>query len=497
MSELSRIAGEIDGVQVEGPTPDGVEVGGLVLDSREVAAGDLFACVPGAASDGHDHAHAAVEAGAVALLAERPLEGLDVPQLVVPSVRAALGTAANVVWDWPSRELEVYGVTGTNGKTTVTHLLRSILEQAGHTVGVIGTLGARIGDERIETGFTTPEAPGLQATLRAMADRGCDAVTMEVSSHALDQGRVDGTRFAATCFTNLTRDHLDYHTGFEDYFAAKRRLFTTTDDGELRPAAVNVDNEWGNRLFDELVHSEREDVPVWGYTTTGMARASVSAKYLLSPTGASITIESPVGDVEIASPLRGRFNVENVLSAATVALLAGVGPEDIAAGVAATGGVPGRFQAIDAGQDFQVIVDYAHTPDSLENVLRSAVDITDGDVILVFGCGGDRDRSKRPIMGQAAARLADVAIVTSDNPRSEDPKAIIREIVVGMRGARAEVVVEVDRQAAIEQAIGRARTGDTVVIAGKGHELGQEFADRTIPFDDSAVARAALDGAAV
>lgn len=495
MTLLSDISSFLDGADLRG---DGaVEVTSLAQDTRRVQPGALFCCVPGATRDGHDFAADAVAAGAVALLVERELAQIDVAQIVVPSVRSVMGPLADHFYDEPSKRVDVFGVTGTNGKTTTTYLLRAMLAAAGRTSGMIGTTGVIAGGEELVTGFTTPEAIDLHQLLRAMVDAGDDSAAIEVSSHALDQHRADNVRYAAVGFTNLTRDHLDYHKSFEAYYQAKRLLFTTPGpEGQHFPAAINCDDEWGSRLFDELVHAERDGVPVWGWTMREMNRASVSASYALLPDGASIKVESPVGDFHLKSRLRGRFNVENVMTAATMALLAGLTPDDIQAGLDQISGVRGRFEPVEAGQDFTVLVDYAHTPDSLEQVLDSARAFCDRNLIVVFGCGGDRDRSKRPLMGRAASKGADLAIVTSDNPRSEDPAAIIAEIKRGMRGD-ADIVEEVDRRAAIERAITEAGKGDVVVIAGKGHEQGQTFADETVPFDDVTVVREALEAVGV
>jgi UDP-N-acetylmuramoyl-L-alanyl-D-glutamate--2,6-diaminopimelate ligase len=476
---------------------EGVEIRDLAMRSDEVAKGALFFCVTGSSSDGHEYAADAIAAGAVALVVERELT-VDVPQIVVENTRAFMGPMSSAFFGEPSAALEVFGVTGTNGKTTTAHLLFAMLEAAGRAPGLIGTVGARIGGEDRELGFTTPEAIDLQRILAMMVDAGNQSCSMEVSSHALEQHRALGTRFASVGFSNLTRDHLDYHRSFEAYYLAKRKLFETPGpNGEHWPAAINCDDEWGRRLFDELVHADRNEVPVWGYTLKGMNRASVSATYRLTPSGSVVHIESPVGDFTVESNLRGRFNVENVLCAATMALLAGMTPEQIQTGVANLPGVRGRFEPVEAGQPFGVFVDYAHTPDSLEQVLSSARGICDGQLIVVFGCGGDRDRSKRPRMGRVAASLADVAILTSDNPRSEDPAAIIAEVEKGMRRATATVVVEPDRRAAIAAAMERAGAGDVVIVAGKGHEQGQILGDDVVPFDDVAVAREALESLAV
>jgi UDP-N-acetylmuramoyl-L-alanyl-D-glutamate--2,6-diaminopimelate ligase len=428
---------------------------------------------------------------------DRELPVADATQIQVEDVRIAMGLMADRFYGEPTKRLEVFGITGTNGKTTTAHLVYAMLEAADLKPGMIGTIGARIGDEVRDVGFTTPQAPQLQKLFSEMVETGHGSCAIEVSSHALDQHRATGTRFAAVGFSNLTQDHLDYHRSFEAYYQAKRKLFSEPGpEGQHWPAAINCDDDWGSRLFDELVHVDRAEVPVWGYTLHGMNRASVSAKYQLTPTGASITFESPIGEFTVKSKLRGRFNVENVVCATTMALLAELTPKQIQAGLDRVAGVRGRFEPVEEGQPFQVLVDYAHTPDSLEQVLSSARSICDGNLILVFGCGGDRDRTKRPMMGRVAAQNADIAIVTSDNPRSEEPDAIIAQIKKGMRGS-ADITIEPDRRAAIHAAIEQAEAGDVVVIAGKGHEQGQQFADELLPFDDATVAREALAAAAV
>jgi len=496
VSDLSEIIEGLDGAELHGDA-EGVSVLSLAMDTRRVEPGALFFCVPGVNRDGHDFAADAVASGASALVVERVLPDVSVPQIVVPSTRAAMGPIADRTFEQPSKRMDVFGVTGTNGKTTTTYLLRAMFAAAGRQMGMIGTTGIVVGGQERDADSTTPDAIQLHGLLRDMVDAGDDSAAIEVSSHALDQKRAQNVRYAAVGFTNLTRDHLDYHRSFEAYYQAKRLLFTQPGpEGQHFPAAINCDDEWGSRLFDELVHAEREDVPVWGWTLREMARASVSASFALLPDGASIKVESPVGDFALKSRLRGRFNVENVLTAATMALLGGLTPEDIQAGLDAVAGVRGRFEPVEAGQAFTVLVDYAHTPDSLEQVLTSGRAICDGKLIVVFGCGGDRDRSKRPLMGRAAALGADLAIITSDNPRSEDPVTIIAEIKRGMRSG-ADIVEEPDRRAAIELAMREAEAGDLVIIAGKGHEQGQTFATETVPFDDVTVARDALEAAGV
>jgi len=457
-----------------------VEISALAYDNRRVEPGTLFFCVPGFTRDGHEFAADAVARGAAALVVERAL-GSGVPEVVVPSVRMAMGPAAARFYGDPTAELDVVGVTGTNGKTTTAFLVRALLEAAGRQCGLLGTVTSFVGGVERSVERTTAEAIDLQRDFRAMLDGGDAACAMEVSSHALRLGRAAGTRFAAAIFTNLTQDHLDFHPTMEDYFQAKRLLFETGP----RVAVLNVDDEHGRRLAEEID-------PARPPVTFAIDReASYRATELESGfAGTRFTALTPDGPVALMTPLPGRFNVSNVLGAVAAVRALGVSLEQIAAALPQAGRVPGRFEPVDEGQPFAVLVDYAHTPDSLENVLSAARPLTRGRLWCVFGCGGDRDRGKRPLMGEIAARLADCTIVTSDNPRSEDPEAIVAEIVAGI--AR-EVVVEVDRRAAIGRAIAGAQEGDVVVIAGKGHEQGQEYANgEKVPFDDATVAREAL-----
>ncbi|HXF72691.1 MAG TPA: UDP-N-acetylmuramoyl-L-alanyl-D-glutamate--2,6-diaminopimelate ligase [Actinomycetota bacterium] len=455
-----------------------VRVTDVVYRSGDVRPGALFFCVPGTRRDGHDFAAEAVSRGAAALAVERPLP-LDVPQVVVPSVREAMGPIAAAFFGRPGDRMLVVGVTGTNGKTTTTYLLAGVFRAAGMTPGLVGTTGAWIGDQPVPFERTTPEAPDLHRVLALMAERGVGAVAMEASSHGLDQHRVDGLRFSCGVFTNLSQDHLDYHGTMEAYFAAKARLFTP----ELSErAAINVDVPEGRRLL-------RAELPT---VTYGLgAEADVRAVDVeTSAEGVAFRAEG----VEIRSPLRGLFNVYNCLAALAASRALGIDPEVAARGIATVRGVPGRMEPIEAGQPFLVLVDYAHTPDGIENVLRAARPLVGegGRLLIVFGAGGDRDRGKRPLMGRAATSLADLAIVTSDNPRTEDPLAIIEDILPGARAGGGAYVVEPDRRAAIRAAVREAGPGDVVVIAGKGHETGQEIAGRVIPFDDRVVAREEL-----
>ena len=444
--------------------PAVVEVTSVVHDSRSVTDGALFCCVRGALVDGHEFAAGAVEAGAVALLCEHELP-LTVAQAVVPDTRQAMGPVAATFNGDPSRALDVVGVTGTNGKTTTTHLLQSILEHAGHRAAVIGTLtGAR----------TTPESTELQAQLAALRDDGITAVAMEVSSHALAQHRVDGAWFRVGVFTNLSRDHLDFHHTLEDYFAAKATLFTPD---RCAVAVVNVDDPWGRQLTEQLT------VPWIPYSLDLVENVVVHA-------GSSRCMWE---GVELHVPLGGRFNLMNALAAAVTAKELGVSPAAIAAGLAAVAPVAGRFEAIDAGQPFHVFVDYAHTPDGLEQLLGAAREIAgQGHVLVVFGAGGDRDRTKRGPMGAVAARLADQVVLTSDNPRSEDPSAIIDAVLAGIPDPSA-VIVEPDRRRAIGAALAAAHEGDVVIVAGKGHETTQTTGDIVVPFDDRVVTRELIE----
>jgi UDP-N-acetylmuramoyl-L-alanyl-D-glutamate--2,6-diaminopimelate ligase len=452
-----------------GEGPEAVEVTGLAYDNRSVTEGTLFFCVPGFTRDGHDFAPDAVARGAAALVVARPL-GLGVPEVLVEDVRLSMALAAARFHGDPTASLRVVGITGTNGKTTTAFLVRAALEAAGVRCGLLGTVKSVVGGEERTVERTTPEAIDLQATFAEMLARGDSACAMEVSSHALELHRASGVHYAVAVFTNLTQDHLDFHPSMEAYFQAKRRLF----DLDVGARVVNVEDEYGRRLAAEF-----------DCVTFGAGGDYEAADVRTGITGSRFR----VGDVELSTPMPGAFNVLNVLGAFAAARALGVPADAAAAGLASAGRVPGRFEAVDEGQPFAVVVDYSHTPDSLENVLVAARELASGRVICVFGAGGDRDRSKRPLMGSIAARLADVAIVTSDNPRSEDPEAIIDEIVAGGSG----FVREVDRRAAISLAVAEAAAGDVVVIAGKGHEQGQEFAGgRKEPFDDVDVARSAL-----
>jgi UDP-N-acetylmuramoyl-L-alanyl-D-glutamate--2,6-diaminopimelate ligase len=474
---------------------------GLAYDSRSAAPGDLFFCVSGFESDGHDFAADALARGAVALVLERRLS-LGVPEIVVPSSREAMAPIAARFFGDPSAQLRVVGITGTNGKTTTAYLVRALLEAQGIQCGLLGTVTSIVGDSERPVTRTTPEAIDLQSDFRAMLDGGDRACAMEVSSHALELGRTDAIRFSAAVFTNLSRDHLDFHATMEDYFQAKRRLFRKAPPspsrspgataGEPPVRVINVADPHGRRLAAELD----------GAVTFAVAqRADYSASSLrCGLSGCHFTLHSPAGEREVELPMPGRFNVANGLAALAATHAMGGDLDVLVAALERGVRVPGRFEPVDEGQDFAVIVDYAHTPDSLENVLASARTLMGseaertGRLVCVFGAGGDRDRGKRPLMGEIAARMADVALVTSDNPRSEDPARIIAEILAGAeRVAGAGVRINADRAEAIAEALEMARAGDVVVIAGKGHEQGQELTGGVkVPFDDVTVAREAL-----
>ena len=458
--------------ELSDPHSDGagfdVDITAIDLDSRAVRPGSLFCCIRGAHTDGHEHARAAVEAGAVAVLADHRLE-LGVPCLVVTDTRPAMALLAVRFNGDPAAAMTVIGITGTNGKTTTTYLLRAIFEAAGRTTEVVGTLsGAR----------TTPEAPELQARLAAMRDRGVDVVAMEVSSHALSMHRVDGTRFAVVVFTNLSRDHLDFHETMESYFEAKARLF----EPELADGAVvNLDSPYGRLLLDAA------KIPTTGYSLDDVTDLVVTAA------GSRFTWRGH----EVTFGLGGRFNVANALAAAEAAVAVGLDPAVVAAGLSQPILVPGRFELVEAGQPFRVVIDYAHTPDGLEQLLTAVRDVAgSGAVTVVFGCGGERDATKRPAMGEVAATLADRVVLTADNSRGEDTGAIIDAVSSGYERTADrrshELLVEPDRRRAIALALSSARPGDAVVIAGKGHETTLTIGDIVVPFDDREVTRAEL-----
>ncbi len=473
------------------------DITGLAYRSESVTPGALFFCVPGFVVDGHDFAPDAVRRGAAAIVCERRL-GLDVPEVVVPGVRAAMGPLAAAYHGSPTAELRVIGVTGTNGKTTTAFLARHVLEAQGIRTGLLGTVHSVVGGRVEEVERTTPEALDLQATFRRMLDAGDRACVMEVSSHALELHRAEGIAFDVAVFTNLTQDHLDFHGTLDAYFASKRRLFAPTTGPAPGAAVINADDESGARLAEEIRAQSAEPVVTFGIEPGADFRAT-QVRY--DAAGTTFECHARGATVDVRFPLPGLFNVYNALAAIAATHALGVAPHAAARALESAQRVPGRFEPVDEGQAFSVLVDYAHTPDSLENVLASARGLLHGGrLIVVFGAGGDRDREKRPLMGAAARRLADHVVVTSDNPRSEDPDAIIAAIVAGAAAVTppdgsGAIEVQGDRRAAIEQALALASAGDIVVIAGKGHEQGQEFeGGRKLPFDDRVVARDALRG---
>jgi UDP-N-acetylmuramoyl-L-alanyl-D-glutamate--2,6-diaminopimelate ligase len=481
-------AGERPQISAAGTGALEAEVTGVAYDSRQASRGSVFVALRGAKADGTAFAAQAIANGASIVIAERAPEAPpSVPWVVVPDARLALATLAAEFHGQPSRQMTVVGITGTNGKTTSSYLLNAIFEAAGVRCGLMGTVAYRIGARQVEAKRTTPEAPDVQAMFRQMVDEGCGACVMEVSSHALALRRVDGTRFAAAVFTNLTRDHLDFHADMEDYFAAKRRLFDMLP--AEAPAIINLDDPRGAALVESV------SKPI----TYAIARpADVSPGPLsFSLTGLRFDVRTPRGTVGVRSRLVGRPNVYNILAATATAAALDVPLDAIERGLETLEGVPGRFElASTEADDITVVVDYAHTDDALRNLLETARPLAKRRLITVFGCGGDRDRTKRPLMGMVAARLSDVVVITSDNPRSEDPMRIVDEVKRGaqgeVRGGSTELLTIVDRREAIAEAVRRARPGDVVLVAGKGHEKYQEIGGRVLPFDDVAVAREAL-----
>jgi len=482
-----RSAGLLRAAEMGGADTDAVPIAGVAYDSRAVERGQLFVALKGLRADGTRFAKQAIDRGAVAVVSEEPAS-VNAPAVIVSDARTALALLAAEFYGHPSREMRVVGITGTNGKTTTAYLVASIFEAARVKCGILGTVAYRIGDERREATRTTPEAPQVQALLREMVDRGCGACAMEVSSHALSLRRVDGTAFSAAVFTNLTRDHLDFHENMEAYFRAKRRLFELLPADA--PALINLDDPRGQAL-----------VEVGGRPVTyGINRAAdiTPGPLSFSLDGLAFDVRTPRGTLRVRSRLVGRPNVYNILAAISTTTALDVPFDAIERGVQSLEGVPGRFEVVSApGDDVTVVVDYAHTDDAMRNLLETARPLARGRLITVFGCGGDRDRKKRPLMGAVAGRLSDLVVLTSDNPRSEDPKRVIEEIQRGItpdtrRDGSQPVISIVERRSAIEKAIELAHAGDLVLIAGKGHEKYQVIGDQVLPFDDASVARDAL-----
>jgi UDP-N-acetylmuramoyl-L-alanyl-D-glutamate--2,6-diaminopimelate ligase len=503
LSALSALLGvRLDPRAAAGHSSSRAELGyvsGVTLDSRAVRPGDLYVALPGARVHGAAFCADAVAAGAVAVLTDPGgrirAVAAGVPVFVLADPRARLGEVASWVYGNPSSQLRLIGVTGTSGKTTTTYLLESGLRTAGHLTGLVGGVETRIGADRLASSLTTPEAPDLQALFAVMVERGVTAAAMEVSSHSLSLGRVAGTSFDVAVFTNLSQDHLDFHADLEDYFRAKASLFTPP---RVSTAAgvVNIDDKYGRRIASS---APAHGVPITTFSAAGKDEADWRAVDVRSGAdGSTFRLIGPGGvEADVSASLAGAFNVANVLGAVVALVEAGVGLEDAVAGIAACQGVPGRLERVPApGLDLTAFVDYSHKPGAVEAVLRSLRPVTRGNLIIVLGCGGDRDRAKRPMMGAAAASLADVAILTSDNPRSEDPLAILAAMLDGVLSVpqeeRARVIIEPDRAAAISQAVSLAASGDVIVVAGKGHETGQYVAGAVVPFDDRQVTAAAL-----
>ena len=465
----------------------GTDVHGVAYDSRQVRPGDVFVALKGAKAAGTDYVADAIARGAVAVFADVPAPVVSpVPWVVVPDARAAMASLAAEVYGHPSRSMEVVGITGTNGKTTTAYLLRAVFEAAGKKCGLLGTVAYSIGDAQLPASRTTPEAPDVQRLFRQMVDAGCEACVMEVSSHALALRRVDDTRFAAGVFTNLTRDHLDYHGDMESYFSAKKRLFTMLPDGA--PSVINVDDPRGETL------RKLASRPV----TYAINRPADVAPGPLSLTfqGLKFDVRTPSGNVHVESKLVGRPNVANILATVATAMSLDIPVAAIERGLTNLSGVPGRFEVVSGEKDdVTVVIDYAHTDDALRNLLETARPLAQQRVITVFGCGGDRDRTKRPLMGAVAARLSDLVVITSDNPRTEDPVRIIEEIKRGVPADRdaASTVTIVDRTEAIQFAVKKARAGDLVLLVGKGHEQVQVIGSSELPFDEAEIARQALE----
>ncbi|GHE39876.1 UDP-N-acetylmuramoyl-L-alanyl-D-glutamate--2,6-diaminopimelate ligase [Streptomyces longispororuber] len=492
LAELAdQLGAAVPGTAPGAPSP-GTPVTGITHDSRAVRPGDIYAALPGARAHGADFVAQAADLGAAAVLtdptgAERAA-ATGLPVLVVDDPRGSMGELAATVYGHPGRDLLQIGITGTSGKTTTAYLIEGGLRQVRST-GLIGTVEMRIGDERIKSERTTPEATDLQALFAVMRERGVQAVAMEVSSHALVLGRVDGCVFDVAVFNNLSPEHMEFHSGMEDYFRAKAQLFTAR---RARLGVVNYDDEYGRRLLTE------SEVPVTSFSAEGHPDADWRAEDVeVGPLDSTFTAVGPKGErIAAKSPLAGPFNVANTLAAIVALAVAGIDPQQAADGIAAVPGVPGRLERVDAGQDYLAVVDYAHKTDAVESVLRALRKVTEGKLHIVLGCGGDRDTTKRMPMGAAAARFADTAILTSDNPRSEDPLAILATMLAGAAEVpaheRGEVAVFEDRAAAIAAAVARAEPGDTVLVAGKGHEQGQDIAGVVRPFDDRQVLREAI-----
>lgn len=460
-----------------------MEIGALITDSREKNENGLFFCISGMRFDAHDFAGQAAENGCTALVVERFLE-LELPQVRVENVRSAMAYIAAAFYGHPEREIRMVGVSGTKGKTTTSYLMKAILEKAGFKTGLIGTTGNLIGDKHIKSNMTTPDPIDLHRCLRQMRDEGVEAVSMEVSAHAIDMRRLDGVAFEAACYTNFSQDHLDYFGTMENYFQTKKSFFLK---GQVLNASLNADEETSEQIIDEI------KIP---YLTYGIsAEADVFAREIeISENGVSFTIAlRGLEEMEVSMHLTGMFNVYNALAAASLAMIMGIDRTAIKEGLESVKAVPGRVEMLDTQTPYRVILDYAHSPDALENVLKTVRAFTKNRLIALFGCGGDRDHGKRPIMGQIVGRLADFSILTSDNPRTEDPDAILRSIEQGMKKTKGEYVVIENRREAIRYALEMGREGDVIILAGKGNETYQDIMGVKRPFDEKVVVRELLE----
>jgi UDP-N-acetylmuramoyl-L-alanyl-D-glutamate--2,6-diaminopimelate ligase len=475
---LSEVLKQIPGIDWTGKSD--VDISGISYDSRSVQKGDLFVAIRGEKTDGNRYVAQAIDKGAAAVASEQRLQ-LQAPSFAVPDARKFLAEISRIFYRDPSAKLKLVGITGTKGKTTTSYLMDSIFSHAEIRSCLVGTIGMKIGAREFHSAHTTPESSDLMSFLHQAAMEGCTHGAMEVSSHSLVLMRVFGARFAVGAFMNLTHDHLDFHKDMETYFRAKKLLFSAENCNRVQSAVINVDDAYGKRLADEI------HIPTVRFGISNPAEIHV-LKYSSRADGTDLTLSTPAGEARFQTRLIGRPNVYNIMAATGAAICLGIGLEQIQEGVEALKGVPGRMELVDAGQDFIVIVDYAHSPDSLENLLRTVTQLPHEKRITVFGCGGDRDRTKRPIMGEIAASMSDLVIATSDNPRSEDPLGILNEIEPGLRKGMAPYKIIPDRRQAIESAVSMARTGDVVMIAGKGHEDYQIIGNKVIPFDDRKLA---------
>ena len=471
---LKELLKGIDYIRIEGVQDIGIE--DLYYDSREVTPNSLFFCIKGLTVDGHDFAPQAVAKGAKVLVLERDVDvDGDITKVFVPNSKTAMAYMAKNYYRNPTKDINFIGVTGTNGKTTVTYLVKSILEKAGHKVGLIGTISNMIGDRKMPSKFTTPESLELQKLLREMADENVDSVVMEVSSHSLALGRVEGCEYDIGVFTNLSQDHLDFHANMEEYRDAKAKLFT-----QSKLAIINEDDKNGRWI--------KKRVPTKVFTYGIYKDADIYARELeITDRGVAFHLHTPSGSIPINLAIPGIFSIYNGLAAASICYNLGISLEIIAQGLQEVKGVDGRFELLDTGTDYSVILDYAHTPDGLENILTTAKEFAKGRIITLFGCGGDRDHGKRPIMGEIAGKYSDLCIITSDNPRSEDPMDIIKDIVPGIEKTGCDYTIIENRREAIEYALAQAEKDDIVILAGKGHETYQILKDKTIPFDEKKI----------